>query len=231
LAQAVVNARRLAVLLGALAFLLGIAPVTQAQTAQLDAWLAAQTNLLSWSADILQTRSLKTLAQPLTSKGRLWFQAPNRFRWELGDPPQTIAVHHSDQMLVIYPRLKRVERYALGRDQTGPWSDALALLQAGFPASRSEFDRQYRIVTQTQTGDILELLLEPRSASSRRMIPQIKIAFSTNDSSLKTTELAFADGSTLRNEFRNPQINPALDEDLFRPKIEPDYKLSNPLNQ
>src|SRR6266581_4757742 len=49
-------------------------------------WLSAQTNLQTWSADVTQTRSLKTLTQPLTARGRVWFAAPNRFRWELLEP-------------------------------------------------------------------------------------------------------------------------------------------------
>src|SRR2546426_7166471 len=79
----------------------------------LSSWLAAQTNIQSWSADFIQTRTFKSLTQPLTATGHVWFAEPNRFRWELGHPPQTIAVRATTEMLVIYPRLKRVERYPL----------------------------------------------------------------------------------------------------------------------
>jgi outer membrane lipoprotein carrier protein len=223
--------RGLPAILGAVFLVASVLPSSGAQSDRIDAWLAAQTNLISWSAEFVQTRKLKTLAQPLKSNGRLWFQSPNRFRWEIGSPPQTIAVHHSQEMLVIYPRLKRVERYPLSGEHTGPWSDTLALLQAGFPESRSEFNRQYRILEQTDTGDLVELLLEPRSAASRRMIPRITIAFSAKDFALTATELAFADGSILRNDFKQPQVNQPLDEALFRPKIEPDYKILEPLKK
>src|SRR5262245_23984784 len=53
-------------------------------SAALRSWLAAQTNIQTWSADFVQTRTLKALAQPLTASGHVWFAAPNRFRWELG---------------------------------------------------------------------------------------------------------------------------------------------------
>ena len=67
-------------------------PAPAADTnAMLTAWFAAQTNLQTWSASFIQTRSLKTLVQPLTSTGRVSVASPDRFRWELGDPPQTIA--------------------------------------------------------------------------------------------------------------------------------------------
>src|ERR1043165_6866300 len=43
-------------------------------------WLNAQTNIHSWSADFVQTRTLKSLVQPLTNNGHVWFTAPNRDR-------------------------------------------------------------------------------------------------------------------------------------------------------
>ena len=61
------------------------------------------------------------------------------------------------------------------------------------------------------------------------MMPQIKIDFDTETFSLRGTELEFADGSTLRNDFRNPEINPTLDEKLFAPEIPSDYKNIEPL--
>src|SRR5207253_1472077 len=73
--------------------------------ASLTAWLSAQTNIQTWSADFAQTRTLKSLTQPLMGTGRVWFAAPNRFRWELGNPAQTIAVRQPDELSVIYPRL------------------------------------------------------------------------------------------------------------------------------
>src|SRR5437660_7141974 len=109
-------------------------------------WLNAQTNIQTWSADVKQIRTLKTLTQPLNANGHVWFAAPNQFRWEIGKPPQTIAIRRSDEMLVIYPRLKRVERYSFGAQQTGPWKDTSALLEAGFLRNESHRNKQFKII-------------------------------------------------------------------------------------
>ena len=85
------------------------------------AWLASQTNIQTWAADFVQTRTFKALTEPLTATGHVWFAEPNKFHWELGKPPQTIAVRARDEMLVIYPGLKHVERYPLTGTQAGPW--------------------------------------------------------------------------------------------------------------
>jgi len=197
----------------------------------LHRWLCAQTNLQSWSADVTQTRSFKTLAQPLTAHGHVWFAAPNRFRWEILTPSQTIAVRQPDQMLVIYPRLKRAERYPLNSQQPGPWKDTLSLLEAGFPRSQAEIEARFKILSQSVSNQICELLLQPRSPGARRLLPQIKVAFATNDFALRATELQFADGSTMRNDFSHSQLNPPLEADLFTPKLENDFKLVEPLKK
>jgi outer membrane lipoprotein-sorting protein len=201
------------------------------ENALLSSWLAAQTKIQTWSAEFTQTRTLRSLTQPLTANGRLWFAAPNRFRWELGQPPKTIAVRAKAEMLVIYPRLRRVERYPLAGNQTGEWRDILALLEAGFPRSQAEMQARFKILSQSTTGQMCELILQPTAASARKMMPQITIAFATNDFSLRATELQFADGSTMRNDFTNGATNPKLDEALFTPKIGSDYKVVEPLKK
>jgi outer membrane lipoprotein-sorting protein len=60
-------------------------------------------------------------------------------------------------------------------------------------------------------------------------MPQIRIGFGTNDLALRFTELRFADGSTMRNDFRGGKINPSLDETLFTPKIEDGFKIVEPM--
>ena len=137
----------------------------------------------------------------------------------------------ADEMLVIYPRLKRVERYPIGAQASGQWKDTLALLEAGFPRSRAEIEQRFRIISVTESNALHHAVLQPRSSSARRMMPQITIAFATNDYALRATELQFADGSTMRNEFRNAQENPALDPALFHPEIDPDFKIVEPMKR
>ena len=192
------------------------------------AWLESQTNVQAWSAEFVQTRKFKSLTQPLTATGHVWFAAPNRFRWELGQPPQTIVVRAPDELLIFSPKLKRVERYPLTKQQTGPWRDAMALLDAGFPRSRSELAARFDIVSQSVSNDVGQLVLQPKSASARKMMRRIQIDFSTIDHSLRGTELEVADGSTMRNDFHDAALNPKLDETMFNPPIPAEYKVVEP---
>jgi outer membrane lipoprotein-sorting protein len=211
-------------------FLAGTA-VAESGSALLDRWISAQTNLHTWTADCTQTRSLKVLAQPLVATGKVWVMVPDRFRWELGQPAQTVALRQPDQLLILYPRLKRAEKYPLGGVQTGPWKDALALLEASFPRSRADLESHFRVLSVTETNSAMHITLQPKSATARKFMAEIQVDVSTNGFSPFATELRFSDGSSMRNDFTNVAINTPLAEELFDAKLDPSISVVEPLRQ
>jgi outer membrane lipoprotein-sorting protein len=198
--------------------------------AQFNKWFEVQTNLHSWSADFTQTRSLKVLSQPLVSTGKVWV-TPGGFRWELGQPVQTIVLRQPDQLLIIYPRLKQAEKYPLGAVPSGPIKDALALLDATLPRDRATMEKNFRLLSATETNSILQMTLQPRSDSARKFISEILIGFHTNDFTIAVTEMKFSDGSSLRNDFTNVMLNQPIDRTQFEAKLPPDYTVVEPLKQ
>ncbi len=197
----------------------------------LENWFAAQAKITSLSADFVQTRTLKTLVRPLTAKGHLWFAPSNQFRWELGNPPQTIAMRHGDDMYVIYPRLKRAEHYPLGASAPREWRDAMALLDAGFPRTRQEFEAQFEIQSLTQADGKWVLTLHPRQPGARQFMPELRVFLSTNYLLLAGTELVFVDGSSMRNDFTDTAVNTPVDAKNFQWQQPPDFKVTEPLSQ
>jgi outer membrane lipoprotein-sorting protein len=201
-----------------------------AETSELfDRWLAAQTSLGAWTADFVQTRSLKVLSQPLVATGQVWVAGPSEFRWELAPPAQTLVLRQPDQLLVIYPRLKRVERYALNAVPPGSVKDALALLDASFPRDRATVEAQFRLLSAVETNSVLEVTLQPKSASARKFVGEILIGLRTNDFSMASTEMRFADGSTLRNDFTNVALRQSISPERFAFRLPPDFTVVEPL--
>ncbi len=200
-----------------------------AESPLLDNWFAAQTNLHTWSADAIQTRVIASFSQPLVSTGKVWVATPDHFRWELGHPPQTIAIRQPDQLILLYPRLKRAEKYPLNANQTGPWRDALALLEASFPRSRAQLESQFKIGVVTETNDVVLLSLQPKSGLARKFMTEIVVGFRKSDFTPASTELKFSDGSSMRNDFSNSITNAPLPDGLFQPDIPSDFKVIEPL--
>lgn len=222
--------RRLAALCGVLAVWLtaGGAGFTEQVEDFLSAWLDPRQPLRTWSADFIQTRTLKGLAEPLRTPGRLWFAAPDRFRWELGAPPQTIAVRRAGELLVLYPRLKRAERYPLSAAGGEPWRDALSLLDAGFPSSRSELEARFRLASLTGTNDLVTLTLEPRSPGVRRFLREIRLTLRRPERMMVAQEVHLGDGAVLRNDFTNVVANGTVDPALFEPDLPADFTVVEP---
>ncbi len=197
----------------------------------LDDWIDSQAKLKAWSADFVQTRSFKSLSHPLMATGHVWFAQGGKFRWELHKPARTTAVRAPGELDIIYPDLKRAEKYPLAKAKLGPWRGALQLLEAGFPTSKEQLFEQYNVLSQKVTNNVCTLVLQPKDADARKMMPQISIEFDTKGLMLVGTELEFADGSVLRNDFSHQEINPKIDDSLFKADIPADYKVVEPLKK
>ncbi len=203
--------------------------VEAADNLLLDGWFAAQTNLHTWTADAVQTRTLKTFSQPLVSTGKVWVVTPDHFRWELGQPPQTIALRQPDQLILLYPRLKRAEKYPLNENQAGPWRDALELLEASFPRSREQLGSHFKIGAVVETNGVVELSLRPKSGMAQKFMSEIVIGFRASDFTPASTELKFSDGSSMRNDFSNSITNTVIPDSIFQTNIPPEFKVIEPL--
>jgi outer membrane lipoprotein-sorting protein len=191
-------------------------------------WINAQTSVHTWTADFTQTRELKALTQPLTATGKIWFSAPDHFRWEVMKPAPTIATRTEDDLLVIFPRLKRAEKYSLAAIRQGQWKDLMSLLDTGFPHSRAEFEKQFHVRDTTDVPGGKRLVLDPKSDIVKKYLHEIDIDVRLPDFVLLGTTMIFIDGSILKNEFSNPQLNQPIDPATFNPPI-PDYKVTQPL--
>jgi outer membrane lipoprotein-sorting protein len=197
--------------------------------AVLSRWLDHHGAIDSWSADVTQIRSLKTLTRPLTSNGRMWFAQPNRFRWQLGDPPKTIAVRKDDVLMVVYPRLKQAERFPLGKEGESSWGQALALLEVGLPNGAETFCTSYELTGSSADAGTWAFDLRPADASARRLIERVRLEVTDKDLFLTATEIFFPDGSTMRNEFSGHQFDPVIDAAVFEVEIDDTYQVVEPL--
>lgn len=212
----------------------GRLPAGEAEAeAAFERWLDLQESVETWKADVVQTRTFPTLAHPLESKGNILYRTPSHFRWRLGDPPRTIAVRNMEGVVIYYPALKRAEKYALtsGAGAENPWKESMALLDAGFNQSRADLEKQFDVVSLSASGGQGRIVLRPKNAAARKFMPEIRVEFVESVPGPSSTEFVFADGATLRNEFRDPVLNPKLDADAFELSLPDDVKISRPLSQ
>ena len=90
---------------------------------------------------------------------------------------------------------------------------------------------RFRVQSVIETNATFLIALQPQSAAARRMMKGIQVGLRTNDFSLRSTELTFSDGSSLRNDFSNAVLNSELPEHCFDAKLEPEVTVVEPLRQ
>lgn len=198
--------------------------------ALLDQWLEKQVAIKTWTADVIQTRKLKSLVRPLESRGKVWFVQPNQFRWQLGDPPRTIAVRTQQELLIVYPKLNQMERYQFDKITNPAMQQALALLEVGFPSDPAPFRARYELLSVTTSKGVHRFELQPKDKQARSLLSKVRLDVSVKDMTLLATELEFPDGSIMRNAFSNYKLNVEIDKSLFHIDAK-DYQVVEPLGK
>ncbi len=200
------------------ALLLGTSALGAAEFdfAPVKKWIAKQDDFHAVSADFTQTRSLRALKSPLAQTGHLWFKAPNNFRWELGNPAKTIVLRKGDTIHMIQPAKKRAERSAATAtpDKPSPMQ-AFGMMSMPFARDFADFQRQFETLAISTDGPRTHLEVLPRTPQARKFLSALKLDFNTQTGHLNAFEMATRDGSALRNEFSNVQVNPKIPVAVF----------------
>ena len=101
-------------------------------------------------------------------------------------------------------------------------------MEAGFPRQRADLESRFRILSLTETNGAWQLALQPTGAFARRMMKEIRVSLATNDFLLAGTELVFADGSSLRNDFTHAVLNAPFENSVFDWRPGPGFKVTEP---
>ena len=181
----------------------------------LESLIDRQKDIRTVSADFTQTRTLRTLRYPLVIKGRLWFQSPDQFRWELGIPPKTIVIGNSDGLTVIQPGKKQALTKPISTFASFPSAGSFGLIYLSGNGNLEEFQKRMQVLALSTSGSIAQLIMLPRDAEAARGLDSIRLDFNTLTGAWISLEIVTRDGSSIQNEFSNVVINPALKEGLF----------------
>src|SRR6266705_3027300 len=66
-------------------------------------------------ADFEEEKVVHLLNKPIMSVGKVWFQAPNKFRREVKGNAPSVTVSDGRQLWIYYPNFKSAEHYSLGK--------------------------------------------------------------------------------------------------------------------
>jgi len=163
------------------------------------------------SSRFIQKRFLSILNDTLISKGHLYYQKPDRLRWELIEPGISGFKIDGD----------RAERWKGRTDETQSFSVAQVpfikiFSEQIFAWARADFQKLKKSQSiWVISENPITLRLEPRSFREKDFVDHILIVFAEDTRHIKTVEVHDAEGDSTRIDFFDTIINASLNKDLF----------------
>ncbi|MGI8481586.1 MAG: outer membrane lipoprotein carrier protein LolA [Chthoniobacterales bacterium] len=175
-------------------------------------------------ADFEEEKSVRLMNKPILTAGKVWFQAPNKFRREAKGNSPSITVSDGQQLWIYYPKFKSAEHYSLGK--RSPLDAGIAAITASMNLERVE--ETYHI-SGSREGNAWILQLAPRNPSMKRFLQSFSIRF--NDAlQVDRTEMIQPNGDRIITKYANEtraQIPPPTFE--FTPP--PGTEVTTPLGR
>lgn len=187
----------------------------RADNGPLDAWLKRQATITSLDADFTQERKLPALKNPVVTKGRICFVKPDKVRWQLGDPFETLAVSDGNTLTLLDAAAKTARRTGVDSPQAARFS----LLSGKAFDSVESFQRTFEIIEARVTSGIHQYTLKAKDRKVRSQIPWIFLDIDPQKNELRAMEMELQDKSRLRTVFENVKFNRKLEDTLFKPDL------------
>ncbi|MEP7078672.1 MAG: outer membrane lipoprotein carrier protein LolA [Chthoniobacterales bacterium] len=148
-------------------------------------------------ASFQEEKNIHLLNKPISSSGKVWFQAPNKFRREVTGNSPSVTVGDGQQLWIYYPNFKSAEHYSLGK--RSPLDAGIAALTAGLNLENVE-STYHLSASQKEKGYVLDLA--PRNPSMKRFLQSFKVEL--NDSlQVERTEMRQPNGDRIVTVYSN----------------------------
>ena len=178
-------------------------------------------------ADFQEQRVIRLMKKPLVSSGKVWFQAPNKFRREVKGNSPSLTVSDGQQLWIYYPNFKSAERYPLGK--RSPLDSTVAAINSALNLENIEntFQITATKIDPPQAG--YELALIPRTASMKRVFQKLELHI--NDQlRAERTEMLLPNGDRIVTTYSN-QTRAPVPPSTFEFKPPPGTDITTPLGQ
>ena len=170
------------------------------------------------SAEIAETRNLKTLSRPMASKGRIWFVSPASFRWENGAADQSIVIGSDKGLFLIRKKEGNISCRRLESNASAPMTPLG--IPGLFPGDYDALLRAFRVESIAVSGRHCHAVMTPQASSVLHGISALHLDFDTENGNWISLRIITRDGSSILQEFRNVRINTPLPPELFDPERE-----------
>ena len=175
-------------------------------------------------ADFQEEKFVHLMTKPIMSAGKVWFQAPDKFRREVKGNSPSVTVSDGHQLWIYYPNFKSAEHYSLGK--RSPLDATMAALLAGLNLQNVESNYH---VTASKINNGYQLDLVPRRPSLKRFFQRLSVQI---DAELRAqrTEMLQPDGDRIVTTYSNHVSGP-IPPSTFEFTPPPGTEITSPLGK
>jgi outer membrane lipoprotein carrier protein len=174
--------------------------------------------------DFQEEKVIRLMNKPIVSAGKVWFEAPNKFRREVKGNSPSITVSDGQQLWIYYPNFKSAEHYSLGKRT--PLDTALAAITAALNLENVESSYQ---ITGARTDNGYELELVPRRPSLKKLFEKFRLHLN-QDLLADRTEMVQTNGDRIVTIYSNQRRAP-IPASTFEFTPPADTEITTPLGR
>jgi outer membrane lipoprotein-sorting protein len=153
-------------------------------------------------ADFQEEKVSHFLNRPLLSTGKVWFQAPDKFRREMNGSTQSLAVSNGRDFWIYFLSSKSTHHFTLGKDS--PVDAALSAMNTALNLENVESTYQ---ISGTRVDRGYELQLLPRTPAAKRIFQRFDLRLS-HDLFVQRTEMWKPNGDRIVTTYANQSRAP-----------------------
>ena len=178
----------------------------------------------SVQADFREEKTLRLLNKPILSSGKVWFQAPNKFRREVKGNSPSLTVSNGRDLWIHYPNFKSAEHYALGK--RSPVDAAITTINTALNLENVENTFS---ISGAKIDNGYELQLSPRAASMKRLFASFNLRLN-RDFLAERTEMVQPNGDRVITIYSNQTRAPIV-ASMFEFTPPPGTEVTTPLGR
>jgi outer membrane lipoprotein-sorting protein len=201
------------------------APSSDAEgRAALEKWFAAAGKVKTVQAEFEQLRKLRSVRNPLRKPGKMWMdKSGGLFRWQVGDPPELIAVRGKDGGMTVLDAKKHAARVwdkeALEAEEKQGRGQGFAMLNSMQNASLTDFDRDFELAAAEQDAGnpaIWHFDWKFKDGKVSVAVLRLTVTVDISNGALHEFTLYMRDGSTMGTLVRGYKLNQPIPAELFK---------------
>lgn len=166
-------------------------------------------DITSVQAEFTQKKHMEILAKPLTSRGKLYFQAPRSLRWEYLSPVNSVLLMHGGNVTRFVRKGGSVIK-----DSSAQLQSMQIVLQEITMWMKGDFDANPSFRPELRPGRII--VLTPKEKSMADIIQRIELKLSSEPGVIRTVTIYESAKSYTVIDFSRVTMNAALPDSLFR---------------